>query len=138
MKRRWHIPQRQTGFALVAAIFLLVVIAALGAFAVRTSMSQQAAVDLALLSARAQATVEAGAEVAAASLSPVPRNCNNLPAGPIAAADGFTISFGPCTQRSDVDGASTIDTFTVSIDASHGMYGSADFVSRSTVVRISF
>jgi Tfp pilus assembly protein PilX len=54
MKPHVAFPTKQSGFALVAAIFLLVIVGALGAFAERTTLSQQSATDLQLLSARAQ------------------------------------------------------------------------------------
>jgi MSHA biogenesis protein MshP len=130
-------PAGQQGFALVAAIFLLVVVAALGAFAVRTSMSQQFTTDLQLLTARAQADLEAAVEIAAVRLAAVPRVCANLPPAPVAMPDGFSIVYGPCTQRADVEGVTPVDTFTIRISATHGNYGDPDFVSRSATVRIA-
>ena len=49
----------QAGFALIAALFLLVVLAALGVFAVRMNMTQRHASDLELQELRAQAAVSA-------------------------------------------------------------------------------
>jgi MSHA biogenesis protein MshP len=56
---------RQRGFALVAALFMLVVLAVLGAAAVRLNMSQQSSSDLDLAGVRADAAVETGIEYAA-------------------------------------------------------------------------
>lgn len=136
MKRGCTIASRQRGFALVAAIFLLVVIAALGAFAVRTTMSQQATADMALLSARAQAAVDAGIEFAAARLQAAP-NCGNLSAA-FPVADRFTVTFGPCQQQSPAPsvGGVTVNIFTVTVIATHSAYGLPDFVSRRATVQI--
>ena len=56
---------RQRGFSLVAAIFLIVVLAALGSFAVEVAMSDYQRGDLELLEARAQAAAQAGLEYGA-------------------------------------------------------------------------
>jgi MSHA biogenesis protein MshP len=56
--------RKQRGFALVAALFVLVVLAALGAFAVRMNMTQQYDADLDLQHVRAEAALNAGIEFA--------------------------------------------------------------------------
>ena len=72
-------PRRsQHGFALIGAIFLLVVLAALGAFAVRVNMKQQHSTDLELQGLRAQAALNSGVEYAAARLLAPGANCGNL------------------------------------------------------------
>ncbi len=53
---------KQTGFSLVPALFLLVVLAALGAVAVRLSAVEHQTVVLALQSSRAYAAAQAGVE----------------------------------------------------------------------------
>ncbi len=55
-------PGGQRGFALVAAIFLIVVLASLGVFIVRISGVQQHTVNIALLGARAFEAAVAGME----------------------------------------------------------------------------
>ena len=50
----------QRGFALIGALFVLVVLAALGAFAVRMNMMQQHDADLELQQLRADAAVNSG------------------------------------------------------------------------------
>ena len=72
-------PREQRGFALIGALFLLVVLAALGAFAVRINMTQRHAADLDLQELRAEAALNAGVEYAAARLlAPGVDNCGNL------------------------------------------------------------
>ena len=58
--RRRGCARRQDGFSLVAAIFLIVVLAALGAFAVQIAMTQYQAASVEMLEARTQAAAEAG------------------------------------------------------------------------------
>jgi MSHA biogenesis protein MshP len=123
MKRRVIKSHRSGGFALVAAIFLMVVLAGLGAFAVRTAMSQQFVTNLELESARAEAAVHAGMEYAALALSP-PNGCASL-STTFEVADGFTVRIDHCVQQS-----STPVVFALDITASRGTYGSPEFVSR--------
>jgi MSHA biogenesis protein MshP len=136
MRHQVAFPARQSGFALVAAIFLLVIVAALGAFAVRTTVSQQSATDLQLLSARAQAAAESGIDAAAARLQAV-GNCAGLSA-PFPTPDGFTVSYALCAAAAPVVvGAGTVTTFTVRVTAASGTYGAPDFVSRTITARIA-
>lgn len=137
MKRRSVERNRQGGFALVAAIFLMVVLAGLGAFAVRTSMSQQFVTNVELDSARAEAAVQAGMEYAALRLTP-PNGCASLSA-PFAVTDGFTVRIDNCAQQNPapvVNGVA-LSVFTMDITAFHGAYGSPEFVSRTQTVRVS-
>src|SRR6185436_17139397 len=59
----------QQGFALVAALFLMVVIAVLGTYAVRIGSSQQGGTNLELGSAGAEAALQSGIQYAAARLT---------------------------------------------------------------------
>jgi MSHA biogenesis protein MshP len=132
---RVHPAREQRGFALVGALFVLVILAALGAFAVRMNMTQQHATDLELQEQRAQAALHAGIEYAAArllgggncaSLAPLP----NLPGG-------FNVTFDPnCGPTPHQVNANTINVFTVTVTATLGAYGTPDFVSRTVSVRV--
>ena len=135
--KQFRAEHAQGGFALVAAIFLVVVVAMLGAFAVRTTMTQQSTVDTALLDARVEAAVDAGIELAASRLQAV-RNCGTLSTPFV--VEGFTVSYGPCQQQlpSPTVGGVAADIFTIPVTATQGVYGSPEFVSRTRVVSISF
>ena len=63
--RRHGCAARHAGFSLVAAIFLIVVLAALGAFAVQIALTQYQGASAELLEARAQAAADAGIEYGA-------------------------------------------------------------------------
>src|SRR4030065_2779656 len=62
MRGAFAMTQFQRGFSLVSAIFLLVVIAALGTFAVTLSTTQQQSAALDVLGARAYQAARAGIE----------------------------------------------------------------------------
>lgn len=125
------------GFALVGALFLLVVLAALGAFAVRINMTQRHTSTLELQELRARAALRAGIEYAAARLTPG-SNCNrvsNIPGLP----GGFTVTFVNCVPQ----GPYTINGNTVwvyqfdEVSATSGVYGRPEYVRRTaSAVRI--
>ena len=90
---REAVPRCQRGFALVAALFLLVVLATLGAYAVRLNMSQQGSTDLYLAGARAEAAVQTGIQYAAARVLTT-GNCTGFPLTPSVALNlpqGFDV-----------------------------------------------
>jgi MSHA biogenesis protein MshP len=107
-------PDRQKGFSLVAAVFLLVVLALMGALIAKVSGMQQAGGQLDLLGVRAYQSARAGMEWAAhqvvdpgntlnpATCSPVvmpscPASPTNLPALG-GALSGFTVTV-ECTME---------------------------------------
>lgn len=137
---------RQTGFSLVAVIFLIVVLAALAAFAVQIAMSQYQAANLELLEARAQAAADAGIEWGAnLTLQPAPAP-PVICAGAVPISKTFTLTQGAlkgfvvtvaCTPTSHQIWSPAAGTwtpytvFTLSSRASSGTYGGADYVARS-------
>ena len=131
MTRAFHTNDR--GFALVAALFLLIVIALLGIYAVRVNSSQEGATTLALSSAGAEAAVQSGIQYATArviangcgGLSPL----NNLP-------QNFFVSFQCENLTETLASVPPVPVFLVTATASRGAYGTPDFVSRKRQVRI--
>ena len=130
--------RRQSGFSLVAAIFLIVVLAALGAFAVQVAMTQYQSSNLELLQARAQAAAEAGIEYGAnITLRRAVPYCLpttlNLTQGALA---GFVVKVA-CTSTTHQITGGTPTTYTVyslAATASEGSYGRQGYVTR-TVTR---
>jgi MSHA biogenesis protein MshP len=127
---------RHKGSALMAALFLIVVVAALGAFAVRLHATQQQVATLQLLEYRAQAAAYVGLEYwshLVSSGGPLPP-CSGL-ASRVADLDlddydglrGFTVDVF-CEQVS-IGGAA--DAYEVTAKSEHGSFGSPDFVRRS-------
>jgi MSHA biogenesis protein MshP len=134
--------RRQAGFSLVAVIFLIVVLAALGAFAVQVAMTQYQTGTSELLEARAQAAAAAGIEYGAnGALQRVPASCLatntlNLTGGALA---GFVVRV-TCTSTAHQIYSpitSTWQPYTVyalAATATKGGYGAQDYVAR-TVTR---
>ncbi len=118
-------PQR--GMALIAALFLIVVLASLGMFAVRIGGAQQQTVNLGLLGDRAVAAANSGIEYGAFR-AVVQGNCANWPAFNLnqAALAGLRVEV-----RCVALGGGNFD---ITSFASNGAYGSPDYVSR-TVTR---
>ena len=69
----------KNGFALVSAIFLLVVIAALGLFAVSITTSQEQTSAIDVLGSRAYQAAKAGIEWGVYQIAKNNKNCTNIP-----------------------------------------------------------
>lgn len=120
---------RQRGFALVAAIFLLVVLALLGIFIVKVSGVQHQTVNIALLGARAfEATrtgIEWGAFQALDSASCTTTTLNLTEGG----LNGFAVDV-ECTSSTHTETGNTYNIYVIDAVSSAGTYGTPDFVSR--------
>lgn len=136
MKRRsFHASRAHGGFALIAALFLIVVLAALGAFAVRINNAQQSGTDLELLGARARFAAQAAVEYAARRLEQA-NTCNAVTPNPPALANNMNVTIA-CQQTSThtVNGL-TRNVYSLDVRATSGVYGAPDFVSRRVRVRV--
>lgn len=126
-------PVRQRGLSVVAALFLIVVLAAVGTFAVRMSTAQQPNTTSALLEHRALAAAYAGIEIGAnraltAASCPAAHNVSLQQA-----LRGFTVTIN-CSPTSHVLNGNTYTFYRITSTARRGAYGSPEFGSR-TVVR---
>ena len=125
----------QRGFALIGALFVLVVLAVLGAFAVRINMTQQHDADLDLQQLRADAALNAGIEFAATRLlvSAATDNCGNL--APLAGiSGGYQVTFpGACTRVQYLVNGVQVTVYTINVTSSRGVYGTPEFVQRQLV-----
>lgn len=127
---------RAHGFSLVAALFLIVVVAALGVFAVRIGMGQQQTVNLALLSAKALSAANSGIEYGAyqalhgSGCANAALNLNE------AGLNGFTVAV-TCSPTTHAESGGTIDIYRIDATASLGTYGMPDFVSRHVYATFS-
>jgi MSHA biogenesis protein MshP len=135
----------QRGFSLVSAIFLLVVIAALGAFAVTLSTTQHQGAALDVLGARAYHAARSGIEWGAYQVIRNPggivcaaggaNNAVAMPAGTTMA--GFAVNVN-CTSFAAVnEGTSQVNTFLLVSTATQGTVGTADYVERQISVSIA-
>jgi MSHA biogenesis protein MshP len=137
----------QSGFSLISAIFLLVVIAALGTFAVTLSTSQNQSQTLDVLGARGYQAALAGVEWAAYNVNQQPVNSATPWAG-CAAAQSVTLGgnmavFSPvsvsCSATSAVEGTNTLWIYSVSSVAhTAGTSSNANYVEQiatSTLIK---
>jgi hypothetical protein len=124
----------QHGAALIAVIFLIVSVAALGAFAIRTGMEYQQQANLSLQEVRAAAAAYSGLEYAANRLSggavcapvtmvPIPNGTPGM--------SGIGVSF-TCVAINTGAGA----VYEVTATARSGNFGNPDFVQRVRTRRI--
>lgn len=128
---------RQAGFSLVAAIFLIVVLAALGAFAVQVAMAQYQGSNLELLEARAQAAAEAGAGYGA-TLARTQGTCSipplSLTQGTLT---GFVVTITcAATMQQIGTPVTTYNAYAITATATYGSYGQPDYVAR-TATRVT-
>lgn len=117
----------QHGFAAIAAIFLVVILAALGGFMVTFSNTQQLTAAQDLQGSRAYWAARAGLGWGIAQVTASPVNC---PSGAPASVEGFALTV-TCSRSSYADGASTVVVYRFESRASAGTAGSANYVERS-------
>jgi Tfp pilus assembly protein PilX len=135
MRRAIRPPTRQRGVALIAAIFLLVVLSALGAFAVRLATMQQQTVATGLLTAQAFNAAKSGVAWAAYRAKSAgwcgAANLNLTEAG----AAGFRVAVS-CTETTHNEGGETLAVYVIEVLAESGTYGGPDYVSRRLEAKI--
>jgi len=133
----------QEGFSLVSAIFLLVVIAALGTFAVTLSTTQQQSAGLDVMGARAYQAARAGIEWGAYRVLRNAGACaptTTLPAGTLGGSlSGFTVDVtcvpSPQGEVSATTGIVTV--FDLTSRATQGVVGTPNYVERQISVSIA-
>ena len=126
--------RRRRGFALVPALFLIVVVGLLAAVAVRITTAQQETVVLGLQQARALAAARAGIDWAA--YNALNGSCAggtlNLSAASLA---GYTVVV-TCSATAYTDGNGSFQAYSIAATATFGNYGTADYARR--LVRATF
>jgi MSHA biogenesis protein MshP len=122
---------RNRGFSLVAAIFLLVVVATLAAYIVALGTVQRQTSTLSILSARALAAAESGLEWAAASVlendTCFAAQTFTLSGG---AAAGFEVSVS-CDSHSYSEGPNDYEVFRLQASADLGSPSEPGYVRRT-------
>ena len=127
--------KRQGGFAAIAAIFLIVILAALGAFMVTFSNTQQLTSAQDLQGSRAYWAANAGLEwaVVAIPINPVlfcPAMTLSEVVGGLALVDGFTIKIS-CAKNTYVEGGVPLTIYRVESQAFLGTVGAIGYIERS-------
>jgi MSHA biogenesis protein MshP len=121
--------------ALMAALFMIIVVAALGAFAVRLSANEQQTANLELLSARADAMAYSGLEFGANRLAKGVGICTPVPPTSFV-ADGFTVTVRcPAPSNHTISGVD-YQIYDLTATATRGNYGNPDFVQRTATRRV--
>jgi MSHA biogenesis protein MshP len=120
------------GFSLVTAIFLLVVVATLGAYMVTIGSTQQQTSTLSILGARTLAAADSGVEWGVAQVI-AGNACFASPAS-FTLAGGAASGFGvtaTCAMTSHTEGATAFNVFRINVTAARGTVGSADYTRRT-------
>ena len=121
----------QNGFAAIAAIFLLVVLAAFGAFMVSFSNTQQINSAQDIQGSRAYWAARGGLEWGIPTALATPALCATPMASPPTPLDGFTILVD-CTSIAYTEGISTVTVMRLTATAKiGGAAGNIAYVERS-------
>ncbi len=130
-------PDRQQGAAAIAAVFLLVVLAALGAYMLTFSNTQQLTSAQDLQGSRAYWAARAGVGWGIAHISAQPAGsascppAQTLPGGAATFDGGFTVTV-TCAQQNYTEGGAAVRVFRlVAVATSGGAAGSPAYVERS-------
>lgn len=136
MIRQARNSKQQCGASLVTAIFLIVVLATLGTFAVRLAVVQQQTTSAAIRATQAMLAAQSGIDWAAHralnSGSCTPATLALTEAG----ANGFSVSV-TCTQSTHTEAGATINVFSIESLAQSGVYGGPDYVSRRLHAKVT-
>lgn len=126
---------RQAGFTLIAAIFLLVVVAVLVVYIANIRVVQQTTLLYGVQGARANQAARSGIEWGIHQ-SIVNGICAASTSFTNAAFTGFNIEV-QCNRTTHTEGAVAIDTYSLIAIASSGSYGSLDYVQRRIQASVS-
>ena len=139
----------QRGFSLISAIFLLVILSALGAFMVAMSTMQQTASILDLQGSRAYQGARAGIEWGAYQVM-TPENTNSAaggsvqyvcPSGPSrmpalgGSLNGFAVNL-TCVSNAYAENGNVLTAYQLTATATYGVMPSTDYVERVITARL--
>ncbi len=128
---------RQTGFSIVMAIFILVVLSLLGGYMVKLSGVQHATSTFAIQGARAYQAARTGIGWAVARISAGGVCSDVISASPLTFTDinGFAVTLD-CSSQSFSEGINTLVVYKISALSEFGAYNSAGYISRNIEVSI--
>jgi Tfp pilus assembly protein PilX len=127
-----------SGFTLITALFLLVVVALLSVYMINFRSVQQSTLVYGVQGARAMLAARTGLEWGidvALTTNACPSNTPFSTSG-AGNLDTFTIQVG-CTESDHIEGSLTIKTFQLTSSAWIGNFGSLDYVFRSLQASVS-
>jgi len=126
-------PRTESGFVLPTAIFLLVILAALGGYMVSLSRTSQLSSALDIQGGRAYQAARAGIEWGAWQLlqNPAP-SCASVspPVDLTGALAAFSVNVSCVQSGSYTDGADTVEIYQITSTATSGLPGEVDYVDR--------
>ncbi|SDZ90066.1 MSHA biogenesis protein MshP [Desulfuromusa kysingii] len=124
--------KKQSGFTLVQAIFILVVLSLLGLVMVRMIGVQSSTSVFALQGARAYQAARSGLEWGAARAK-AGESCNGT-----LDLDSFNVNV-LCSSQPFTEGSiGPYDVYHINATATFGSYGSPDFISRRVQMKVGF
>ncbi len=127
------------GFTLVAALFLLVVVALLSVYMINFSGVQHTTLVYGMQGARAMQAARAGIEwgvYEAITNNNTNGICQTTPVTTTFQVDGFSVQVD-CSLSAHAEGATTITTYKLTSEASINSFGSLDYVFRSLQASVS-
>ena len=127
--------REQTGFTLITAIFLLVVVAAMVVYMTNIRVAQQTTVVYGVQGARAIMVARSGLEWGI-SQSIVSGSCAASSSFTDPAFAGFSVEV-QCTQSTHTEGVTPLVIYRLTAIASSGVYGSLDYVQRRLQATVS-
>ena len=129
--------KKNRGFSLISAIFLLVVIAALGAFAVTLSTTQHQSAALDVMGVRAYQASRSGVEWGAyqALINGSCSATQTLPALPGTLAN-FTVVVS-CTSSTSPESSGVVNMYQITSVAHAGTAGAINYIERQMSVTIA-
>jgi len=133
-----RLPHRQQGISIVAAIFVLVVLAAIGIYMATIASLQHATGAASVQGTRAVFAAQSGLEWAirdAAHNGAGSLNCGGAPPAPFTLSGGslagFQVRVLECIATPVTEGAVSYNVYNLTVRASRGNVGSADYTSRT-------
>jgi MSHA biogenesis protein MshP len=129
VKRVAKVPRPRRGFALIPALFLIVVLGALGVAAIRIGTGQQQAVTMALEEARALAAAQAGIEWGAYQSVNGACAASTTLGLTEAALNGFSVVV-TCAATTFPNGTAISTSYVLKSTATTGTYGQPGYVHR--------
>ena len=120
--------QNQAGFSLITALFIVVILAMLGAYMAQLSSAQHTESAMAVQGQRAWYAAYSGLEWAGYRIEN-DGACPSVPSN--FTVEGFAVQLTQCTRHDVTEGGASFAVFDVSLTASRGSFGSVDYVSRT-------
>lgn len=131
----------QRGFSIVSAIFLMVILAALGAAILTFSTAQHTSSAQDLEASRAYQAARAGIEwglyqVITPVGAPAAAACTTAGLALSGNLSGFTVAVS-CTRTTDTEAGATVEVYQITSTATSGVVGSVQYVERQLQVTAS-